>query len=72
MKVILLGIAIGDAFGAGVEFQDRNWIRLHVDFSTLVNARNAIQVASDKLADYTKKYRPWDYTDDTEMTIGLI
>lgn len=39
---ILLGIAIGDAFGAGVEFQDRNWIRKHVDFSKFVNARDKI------------------------------
>ena len=24
---ILLGYAIGDSFGAGIEFQDRNWIK---------------------------------------------
>ena len=24
---LLLGIAIGNAFGAGVEFQDRDWIK---------------------------------------------
>lgn len=68
----LLGTAIGDAFGAGVEFQDRRWIRQHVDFSRLVNARADIAVSPERKAIFTKNYRPWDYTDDTEMTVGLI
>ena len=68
----LLGIAIGDAFGAGVEFQDRDWIRRNVDFTEFVNVRNKIKVPSDKIELFTKNYREWDYTDDTEMTIGLI
>ncbi len=74
MKIqdILLRIAIGDAFGAGVEFQDRNWIREHVDFSKFVNVRNKIQISSDKIALFTQNYNEWDYTDDTEMTIGVI
>ncbi|OJJ17266.1 ADP-ribosylglycohydrolase [marine bacterium AO1-C] len=76
---ILLGIAIGDAFGAGVEFQDRDWIKSQVDFSRLINARNSIAAhLVDKPANFppaeafTQNYTPWDYTDDTEMTIGLI
>lgn len=69
---ILLGIAIGDAYGAGVEFQDRNWIREHVDFSKFINRRVYISVSKDKIGVFTKKYREWDYTDDTEMTIGVI
>ena len=36
-EALFLGYAIGDAFGAGVEFQDRNWIRRHVDFTRFVN-----------------------------------
>lgn len=68
----LLGTAIGDAFGAGVEFQDRNWIRAEVDFTTFVNVRGKIQVAADQKALFTHNYTPWDYTDDTEMTIGLM
>ena len=68
----LLGTAIGDAFGAGVEFQDRNWIRATVDFTTFVNARTRIQVAENQKALFTQNYTPWDYTDDTEMTIGLM
>lgn len=72
MKDILLGIAIGDAFGAGVEFQDRDWIREHVDFSTFVNARHLIKISKEKLPIFTKNYTPWDYTDDTEMTIGVM
>ena len=69
---ILLGIAIGDAFGAGVEFQDRNWIRNNVDFTKFVNARGQIKVEEDKKEVFTKNYKAWDYTDDTEMTLGII
>ena len=68
----LIGTAIGDAFGAGVEFQDRNWIRAKVDFSTFVNVRAQIQVAEDQKMLFIQNYTPWDYTDDTEMTIGLM
>jgi ADP-ribosylglycohydrolase len=72
VKNMLQGIAIGDAFGAGVEFQDRHWIRENVDFTHFVNARSSIRVAPDQLAAFVQDYLPWDYTDDTEMTIGLI
>jgi len=72
MKEILLGIAIGDAFGAGVEFQDRNWIRNNIDFTKFVNVRNTIKVSPEKIGVFTENYRDWDYTDDTEMTIGVI
>ena len=72
MEMILLGIAIGDAYGAGVEFQDRDWIRKNVDFSRFVNARNLIKTSPDKLNSFIDNYKIWDYTDDTEMTIGLI
>ncbi|MFT6334835.1 MAG: ADP-ribosylglycohydrolase [Halioglobus sp.] len=33
IKDLLFGLAIGDAYGAGVEFQDRNWIAENVDFN---------------------------------------
>lgn len=76
---ILLGIAIGDAFGAGVEFQDRHWIQQNVDFSQFVNARNSIAAHLSPLPPnfppleaFTQNYTAWNYTDDTEMTIGLI
>jgi len=72
IKEVLLGTAIGDAYGAGIEFQDRNWIRKHVDFSKFVNARSEISVQENKIETFTKNYKEWDYTDDTEMTIGLI
>ncbi|MGH1338187.1 MAG: ADP-ribosylglycohydrolase family protein [Aureispira sp.] len=68
---LLLGTAIGDAFGAGVEFQDRDWIRAQVDFSMLVNARAKIPVPAEQLSAFTQNYHAWDYTDDTEMTIGV-
>jgi ADP-ribosylglycohydrolase len=71
MKIenVLLGIAIGDAFGAGVEFQDRDWIRQNVDFTQFVNARGRHK---DKKDLFVKDYHAWDYTDDTEMTIGVM
>ena len=71
-KDLILGVAIGDAFGAGVEFQDRNWIKKNVDFSKFVNARHLIQTDLPDTSIFTKNYRAWDYTDDTEMTIGVI
>lgn len=72
MKELLLGIAIGDAFGAGVEFQDRTWIRANVDFKNFVNARASIKVPKAQRILFTKNYMAWDYTDDTEMTIGVL
>lgn len=69
---LLLGLAIGDAYAAGLEFQDRDWIRQHVDFTHFINVRERIQVAPEKLVAFTAHYQPWDYTDDTEMTIGSI
>lgn len=72
IEELLLGIAIGDAFGAGVEFQDYEWIQQQVDFSKFINARANIQVPAAQKAAFVKNYLPWDYTDDTEMTIGLI
>ena len=45
---VLFGIAIGDAFAAGVEFQDRNWIRKNVDFTKFVNRRHSINVPLEK------------------------
>lgn len=72
IKEILIGIAIGDAFGAGVEFQDRDWIREHMDFSKFVSVRNQIKVPKEKQPLFVENYKNWDYTDDTEMTIGTI
>lgn len=72
VEAFLLGTAIGDAFGAGVEFQDRDWIRKHVDFSALINVRDQIQVSAEERYLFTENYSAWDYTDDTEMTIGVM
>jgi len=60
IKDMLLGIAIGDAFGAGIEFQSRDWIKDNVDFTAYIKT---IQ---------SQTYNLGDYTDDAEMTIGLI
>lgn len=72
IKEILIGIAIGDSFGAGVEFQDRDWIRKNVDYSKFINAREQIKVPREEIKLFTENYKEWDYTDDTEMTIGLL
>jgi ADP-ribosylglycohydrolase len=66
-KSLYVGIAIGDAFGAGLEFQDRNWIRKNVDFTKFINRRSFIDPDSTL---FTKDYHDWNYTDDTEMTIA--
>lgn len=68
-KDLFLGVAIGDAYGAGLEFQDRNWIRKHVDFTEFINKRTDIN--TDKIELFTIDYKDWDYTDDAEMTIAL-
>jgi ADP-ribosylglycohydrolase len=68
---ILLGFAIGDAFGAGIEFQDRNWIRENIDFTKFVNARNLLDKKLNTNV-FSKNYKDWNYSDDTEMTIGLM
>lgn len=69
---LLLAFAIGDAFGAGVEFQDRNWICKNVDFTKFVNARNNIAAPEKLKSILIENYREWNYTDDTEMTIGTM
>lgn len=66
---IFLGIAIGDAYGAGLEFQDRNWIRTNVDFTRFINKRTDINVPEKAV--FTVDYKEWDYTDDTEMSIAV-
>lgn len=69
-KDLFLGIAIGDAYGAGLEFQDRNWIRQHVDFTTFINKRTDINTPDKRL--FVVDYKEWDYTDDTEMSIAIV
>ncbi len=63
IKDTLLGIAIGDAFGAGIEFQDRNWIRENIDFTRFVNQREGKS---------GENYQPGFYSDDTEHSIGMV
>jgi len=68
-KDLFLGVAIGDAYGAGLEFQDRNWIQEHIDFTEFVNRRSDIN--TDKIDLFKIDYKEWDYTDDAEMTIAV-
>ncbi|KOY85208.1 ADP-ribosylglycohydrolase [bacterium 336/3] len=72
LQDILLGIAIGDAYGAGIEFEDRDWLKANIDFSKFVMRRNdVIKVLNNKGIE-VDNYNEWDYTDDTEMTIGCV
>jgi len=68
---LILGFAIGDAFGAGIEFQDRDWIKTNVDFTKLINLRHSIGGEKSNGL-FALHYHEWDYSDDTEMTIGLM
>lgn len=68
-KDLFLGVAIGDAYGAGLEFQDRNWIRENIDFTRFINKRTDIN--TEKIEVFTIDYKAWDYTDDAEMTVAL-
>jgi ADP-ribosylglycohydrolase len=66
---LFIGIAIGDAYGAGLEFQDRKWIQQNVDFTKFINKRSEINVPDVSV--FTTDYKEWDYTDDTEMSIAV-
>ncbi|MBU1202049.1 MAG: ADP-ribosylglycohydrolase family protein [Nanoarchaeota archaeon] len=63
IKNTLLGIAIGDSYGFGLEFSSRDWILQNVDFSHFVN---------NLKSKWAENYKEGRYTDDTEMTIGLM
>jgi len=60
---IMLGTAVGDAFLFGIEFQSREWIHKTIDFTKYVT----MLPRSDKFTGY----KPGDYSDDTEHTIGV-
>ncbi len=63
IRNMLTGIAVGDAFGLGIEFQDRDWIRENVDFTRYADRREGR---------YAEGYAPGFYSDDTEHSIGLM
>eukprot|EP01089_Gocevia_fonbrunei_P010543 TRINITY_DN23474_c0_g1_i1.p1 TRINITY_DN23474_c0_g1~~TRINITY_DN23474_c0_g1_i1.p1 ORF type:complete len:487 (-),score=55.59 TRINITY_DN23474_c0_g1_i1:13-1473(-) len=60
---LLLGVAIGDAYGAGCSFLDRKWIKENVDFTKYFNERKG---------EWAVNFSPGKYTDATEMTIGTV
>lgn len=79
-REMLLGCGIGDSFGAGVEFWDNRWIKEHVDGSHYVLRRGdpvlSFYYAGSELQPNGKgagqNFLPGMYTDDLEMTLGLI
>ncbi len=58
----LKGVAIGDAFGVGIEFKSRPWIKENVHFDTYVNEWKGGK----------NKILPGTYSDDTEHTIAVV
>lgn len=62
LESTLLGVAIGDAFGVGIEMRDRDWIIQNIDFSKYVSMRQG---------KHAEGYRLGDYSDDTSDTIAV-
>lgn len=58
----LIGVAVGDAYGFGLEFSDRRWIRENVDFARFIDHRS----------EHKAPYKPGYYSDETEHTIGVL
>ncbi|MCX6755441.1 MAG: ADP-ribosylglycohydrolase family protein [Candidatus Nomurabacteria bacterium] len=61
----LKGVAIGDAFGVGLEFKSRFWIKENVHFDKFLNTW--IEWNGKK-----NNIMPGAYSDDTEHTFGVI
>ena len=60
---MLLGSTVGHAFGLGIEFQNKDWIKENIAFTKFVNKREG---------KYAENYELGYYSDDTEQSIGLI
>lgn len=58
----LKGVAIGDAFGVGIEFKSRFWMTENVKFDQFINVWNGGK----------NNILPGTYSDDTEHTIGVV
>ena len=58
----LSGVAIGDAFGVGIEFKSRMWIHENVHFDRFLNEWKG----------GVNNILPGTYSDDTEHTLGLV
>jgi ADP-ribosylglycohydrolase len=61
----LQGVAIGDAFGVGIEFKSRPWILEHVHFNHIIPRTNNVWKSNGFPLD------PGTYSDDTEHTIAV-
>lgn len=60
----LIGLSIGDSVGAGCEMKSRQWL-----------LQNFTSVSSQFLGrdpKYSKGFTPGDYTDDMEMSLGVL
>jgi len=62
---MLIGDAIGDAFGAIIEMQDAYWIRQYVTFDTW--PKNPM-----RRSEWNTNTARGMYTDDCELTVGLL
>jgi len=59
---LFLGLAIGDAFGVGLESQDRDWLVENTNFGEYQSLRSG---------KYVEGYRLGDYSDDTADTLAI-
>ena len=64
---LLIGDALGDAFGFGIEFQDARWIRARVD-----PMRGEFPASPVLTGEFAENNERGFYSDDTEMTVGLM
>lgn len=64
MAQLLIGNAIGDAFGLGIEMEDAYWIREHVAFPPTAWPQRPRRPPW--------RVAPGMYSDDCEMTVGLM
>ena len=60
----LIGLSIADSVGAGCEMRSREWLLKNFD---LVSTKFL-----ERDPEYSKGFTPGDYTDDVEMSLGLL
>ena len=58
----LKGVVFGDAFGVGIEFKSRHWMKENVHFDRFINEWKG----------GNNNISPGTYSDDSEHTIGLV
>lgn len=60
----LIGLSIGDSVGAGCEMKSREWL--------LQNTESVFSQYLGRDPKYSQGFTPGDYTDDVEMSLGIL